>query len=136
MGKTDEDREYDRALLKSGLLSLFWGVIQDRRRRGKDTLQEVAHALGRDKSTVSKWFSDPPNWRLETMADVASALDLDLDFTARDRVTGQVYSASGPVAAPAAGTVKFTPGLQVISGQDPSLQVIPLGYNDPERRSA
>ena len=99
MPKTTRDlvlRDYDRGLLKSGLTSLFWAVIMDRKRRGKYTMLDVARATGKHKSAVSRWFSSPPNWRLETVADIASALDLDLEIRARDRATGQIFTASGP----------------------------------------
>ncbi len=102
MAKTDSEktlRDYDRGLLKSGLTSLFWAVVQDRKRRGKYTMLDVARAVGKDKSAVSRWFSSAPNWRLETVADIASALDLDLEFQARERTTGRIYTASG-VAMP------------------------------------
>ncbi|MDP3635556.1 helix-turn-helix transcriptional regulator [Phenylobacterium sp.] len=108
MAKTDSEktlRDYDRGLLKSGLTSLFWAVVQDRKRRGKYTMLDVARAVGKDKSAVSRWFSSAPNWRLETVADIASALDLDLEFQARERTTGRVYTASGVVMPSGHGSV-------------------------------
>lgn len=91
-------RDYDRALIKSGVVSLFWTAIADKKRRGKYTLQNLADALGKNKSTVSRWFSKPPNWQLETIADIASALDMDIEIRARDRSTGRIFTPSGPEA--------------------------------------
>jgi DNA-binding phage protein len=107
MAKTDNRnvlRDYDRGLLKSGLTSLFWAVVQDRKRHGRYTMTDVARAVGKDKSAVSRWFSSTPNWRLETVADIASALDLDLEFQARDRTTGRIYTASGMVTSSGQGS--------------------------------
>ena len=124
-------RDYDRSLLKSSLLSLFWAVISDRRGRGKYTLQQVADSVGTDKSVVSRWFAKPPNWRLDSVSDVASALGLDLEFRARERATGRIFSPSGHVDAAVVGSG----GVKVTSAQGPSLKLIHLGYDDP-RRSA
>jgi hypothetical protein len=95
---TDPKRlqNYRRQMLRSSFVSLFWSVIQHRRNTGKLQLQEVAHRLGRDKSVVSRWFSpDPPNWTLDTVADIAGALDVDLRIEAVERSTGLVFSPSG-----------------------------------------
>jgi hypothetical protein len=100
--KTKEQRllEYDRAMPRSAFVSLFWAVISDRKRRGKYTLQMLADKLGTNKSSVSRWFSkDPPNWRIDTISDVASALQLDMEIRATDRITGTVFTSSG-ISAP------------------------------------
>jgi hypothetical protein len=100
--KTKEQRllEYDRAMLRSAFVSLFWAAISDRKRRGKYTLQMLADKLGTNKSSVSRWFSkDPPNWGIDTISDVASALQLDMEIRARDRITGAVFTSSG-IATP------------------------------------
>lgn len=85
---------YDRHMLRSTFVSLFWAVISERRSKGYK-LKDLAQALGRDKSTVSRWFRDRPNWRLDTIADVAGALDLQLRIDAVDRSTGVIYTATG-----------------------------------------
>jgi hypothetical protein len=100
--KTKEQRllEYDRAMLRSAFVSLFWAAISDRKRRGKYTLQMLADKLGTNKSSVSRWFSkDPPNWGIDTISDVASALQLDMEIRATDRITGAVFTSSG-IATP------------------------------------
>ena len=79
-------REYDREMLRSTFVSIFWAAISERRKRAKFTLQSLADKLGVDKSVVSRWFSgDRPNWETDTIADIAGALDLDLEITARER---------------------------------------------------
>jgi hypothetical protein len=109
--KNKEQRllEYDRAMLRSAFVSLFWAAISDRKRRGKYTLQMLADKLGRNKSGVSRWFSkDPPNWSIDTISDVASALGLDMELRATDRAAGTVFTSSG-MAAPVQVSTTPTP---------------------------
>jgi hypothetical protein len=92
--------EYDRAMLRAAFVSLFWGAITEHKRRGKYTLQMLADKLGRNKSGVSRWFSsNPPNWGVDTISDIANALDLEIDIRATDRITGRVFTSSGILAA-------------------------------------
>jgi hypothetical protein len=86
---------FDRGMLRGAFASLFWGVVSERRKKGILTMQGLAEALCLDKSAVSRWFGDPPNWTLNTIADIAHALDLELEITARDRKTGIVYTPHG-----------------------------------------
>jgi transcriptional regulator with XRE-family HTH domain len=108
--------QFDRGMLRSAFVSLFWSVIQERRRRVGFALQSLADALGINKSAVSRWFSGPtqPNWTIDTIADLAHALDLDLEVRATDRQTGQVFTSSGVmpirvIAAREQPPVLFTP---------------------------
>ena len=94
--RTELVNDYDRGMLRAAIASLFWAVIADRRKQGYK-LKDLADALGCDKSQVSRWFSnDPPNWQIDTIADISSALDLDLRIEAIERKTGRRFSASGP----------------------------------------
>ena len=95
--KSESVKDYDREVLKVGLSSLFWAIVKDRKKRAQYTLADLARDTGRDKPTVSRWFSAPPNWRLDTVADIASALDVDLELRAVERGSGRVFTASGPV---------------------------------------
>lgn len=89
-------RQFDREALRSDFLGVFWAAIQKRKRDEKFTMQKLADALGRDKTTVSRWFGGTPNnWETDTIADIAGALDLELIVRARDRKTGTVFSSSG-----------------------------------------
>lgn len=116
----DAQSEFDRDRLRSDLFSLFWAVISDRKKRGKYTLKEVAIATKRDKSAVSRWFASPPNWQLNTVADIASALDLDLEFRARERSTGRVYCGSGLVKSKELKQAPATP----VSGSQPLRPIV------------
>jgi len=88
-------REFDRQMLRASVVSLFAAAIQRRRKSGKFTLQALADGLGKNKSEVSRWFSREPNWTLNTIADLAGALGLDIELRARERSTGVVFSPSG-----------------------------------------
>jgi transcriptional regulator with XRE-family HTH domain len=86
---TDRLREYDRMMLRSSFVTVFWAAIQERRKAGKFTLQGLAKALGTNKSAVSRWFSgQSPNWQVDTISDIADALNLELRIEAIDRTTG------------------------------------------------
>jgi len=91
----EELRVYDRHMFRSTLVSLFWNVIIERKKRsGGFKLQNLADALGISKSTVSRWFSSSlPNWEADTVSDIACALNLDLRIMAIDRADGTVYHA-------------------------------------------
>ncbi len=110
----DHMRAYNRGMMRSAVVSLFWAAIADRKKRGGFTFQALAKALGRDKSAISRWFSADaqPNWSLDTIADIAEALNLDLQVTATDRVTGAVYGSTGvrhaPMGLPAKPVVTTT----------------------------
>ena len=49
---------------------------------------------------MSRWFTrDAPNWTLNSVSDLANALDLDIRIEATDRKTGTVFTPAGPAAA-------------------------------------
>ena len=96
MSKPDTyQASFRRGMLRSAFHSLFWGVIVDRKRNAGLKMQDLADTLGVNKSFVSRSFSSPPNWRIDTLADFSDALDLDLIVEARDRKTGRIFTASG-----------------------------------------
>jgi hypothetical protein len=78
--------------------SVMWSAITNKRSEHKLTLAGLANALSVDKSVISRWFASGtrPNWQLNTIADLAHALDLEIEVTARDRSTGVIYTAAGP----------------------------------------
>lgn len=91
-------RLYDRAMLRSMFSSLMWSAIMGKRKEHKLTLVGLANALSVDKSVISRWFAGRtrPNWQVNTIADLAHVLDLEIEVTARDRSTGIIYTAAGP----------------------------------------
>jgi len=97
-------KEIDREVYRTALVSLFWSIIQDRKAQpGGYRMQDLARELGIDKSQVSRWFSDMPNWEANTVADIANALDVELRVEAYDRTTGKRYTSVGPDPEPLHG---------------------------------
>jgi hypothetical protein len=92
---TDRLGDYDRLMLRSAFVSLFWSALQDRSRK----LKFLAKELRIDKSAISRWFSSsPPNWQIDTISDIARVLDLEITVTARPRDgSRQIYTAAGVV---------------------------------------
>lgn len=119
---TDDEidaREYERGMFRSGLVSLFWAVISERKKGPSGfTLQSLADKLGVNKGQVSRWFNGLPNWEANTVADISDALEVDLQFIARDRRDGRIYSASG-VHAPTSTASVPLPGGVTNAGQGP-----------------
>src|ERR1700757_501534 len=82
---------YDRGMLRSAFVSLFWSIISHRKQQGSFALKTLSDKIGVHKSAPTRWFSgERPNWTVNTIADIANALDVDLEIRARDRVTGAV----------------------------------------------
>src|SRR5690606_38495760 len=88
-------RKFDRDMLRSAMKSLFFGIIADRRKRDGFTMADLAAFTKTDKGRVSRWFKGLPNWQIDTIADIADALDVDLIVKAKDRKTGRVYAEYG-----------------------------------------
>lgn len=131
MKKTDPKfvRAFDRAMLRSQFVSLFWGIIADRKKGGGFTLQALADALGKNKGEVSRWFSGDPNWTLNTVANLAHALDVEIRVEAVDRATGTIFDATGvTVQAHASGQKDI-----LTSASPPEVPGPPIGASEPER---
>jgi hypothetical protein len=101
---------YDREMLRSAFVSLFWSIISHKNRRGAFPLKTLADKIGVHKSAPSRWFSGGhPNWTINTISDIANALDLDLEIKARDRKTGETYAPHGLVDPVRTSTIHFGP---------------------------
>ncbi|MDA9493324.1 hypothetical protein XI08_30530 [Bradyrhizobium sp. CCBAU 11361] len=95
---------FDRAMLRSTVVSLFWGILSERKRSGDLTLQAFAKKVGTSKHEVSRWFGKgDPNWTLNTIASIANALDVELRIEAIDN-SGRIFKASGISSEPTAKT--------------------------------
>lgn len=88
-------RRLDRELLRSSFVSLFWLAFTDKKKRENYTLTQLAENTFNDKGRVSRSFNGLPNWEIDTIADYADELDLDLTITATHRKTGDVYTDHG-----------------------------------------
>jgi transcriptional regulator with XRE-family HTH domain len=90
---------FDREMLRSAFVSLFWAVIDYRKKHGGFVLKTLSDKIGVNKSAPSRWFSgERPNWTVNTIADIAGALDVEIEIRARDRQTGMVFAPHGLVS--------------------------------------
>jgi hypothetical protein len=90
--------EYNRGMLRSAFVSLFWSIIAYRKAHGRFALKMLADRIGVHKSSATRWFSDErPNWTVNTIADIANALDVELEITAVDRKTGVRFATHGMI---------------------------------------
>jgi transcriptional regulator with XRE-family HTH domain len=99
------DKAYYRAAIRSLFVSLFWVIIKERKKQsGGFTFQALAKAVGSTKHEISRWFNSQPNWTLNTIANLAYALDVELIIQARQRATGVIYTPAGIQASSIATT--------------------------------
>lgn len=88
-------KAFDRQMLRAKFQSLFWNVVSARKKNGKYTLQQLADTLGVNKSAVSRGFSEPQNWTIDKLSDMADALGVELVIEARDKVGDVIYTPVG-----------------------------------------
>jgi transcriptional regulator with XRE-family HTH domain len=125
-------RAYDREMLRSAFVSLFWAVITERRKKGGYTLIQLAKQLGTNKAEVSRWFRGQPNWTVGTIANIAHALNVDVRIEAVDRVSGEVFTPAGirVFAAPSANP--FTPNMvNMVTAGSPGAEAVTLTFRGP-----
>jgi transcriptional regulator with XRE-family HTH domain len=114
--KIEPIKEFDREMLRSTFVSIFWAAITEKRKTQKLTLQSIAKDLGTNKSAISRWFSgELPNWTSDTVADIARVLDIELRVFGIDRSTGAVFQPYGMIK-PKLGLVQDSP-IQTNPGQ-------------------
>ena len=116
-------RAFDRQMLRAKFQSLFWNVVSARKKNGKYTLQQLADTLGVNKSAVSRGFSEPQNWTIDKLSDMANALGVELAIEARDKAGDVVYTPAGMtqpvVTASKSSAVQIKPESNiVITGSD------------------
>jgi transcriptional regulator with XRE-family HTH domain len=114
-------RDFERSILRSAFVNVFWAVIVARKKDGGFTLKNLADRLGIGKSSVSRWFSGEPNWEMNTMADIAHALDVTLNVEAVDRKTGKRFGPAGEITVPsdAIRTAQSPGGLFIVHSANP-----------------
>jgi transcriptional regulator with XRE-family HTH domain len=89
-------KAYDRAILRTAFVSLFWAIVTERRKHDPSfTLQGLAKRMGANKAELSRWFKSEPNWTLNTIANLANGLGVDLQIQAIDQRTGVVFTPAG-----------------------------------------
>lgn len=105
-------RAYERGMLRSAFASVIWGALAVRRKTEALTYKEFAKRVGASKHEVSRWFNGDPNWTINTIANIAHALDIDLRIEAFDRKTGRAFARSdGPIQYAPANSAIATSGV-------------------------
>jgi DNA-binding Xre family transcriptional regulator len=99
--------EYERGMLRSAFVSLFWSIIAYRKAHGRFALKMLADRIGIHKSASTRWFSgERPNWTVNTIADIANALEVEIEITATDRKTGVRFASYGIIEAARMSSVR------------------------------
>lgn len=126
------ERRYDRAALRSAMVSLFWVIISERKKRLSGfTFQSLAKAVGSTKHEISRWFNGDPNWTLNTVANLAHALNVDIRVQAVDRITGEVYTPSGIQVASAFSRTTSTKVNGITATDPPVKTTVTRGSSPP-----
>lgn len=80
-------REYERDIIKSQIFGAFSSALQARKAEEGLTVTECSDRLGKDKGATSRLVSEEGNWTIHTIADLATALDVTVEFHLRDNKT-------------------------------------------------
>jgi len=95
------ERKFERGALRAAFVSLFSFAIDRRKAREPYPLQALADGLQIDKSAVSRWFSgNYPNWQIDTIADIADELGIEIRVSAHERATGKIITPHGIADSP------------------------------------
>lgn len=97
MNKSDPKfvKAYERGMLRSAIRSAFWSALSYRRQAHGLTFKDFAKLVGVSKHEISRWFNGDPNWTINTMAKLASALDMSVRIEVVDKKTGKIFTSSG-----------------------------------------
>ncbi len=91
-----DEREFLSDLLQREIFSAFYEAAVHRKATSDLTQSDLARRIGADKARVSKLLRNHGNWTIETISDLANALDLRVEFALSDTVEPtQVFTATG-----------------------------------------
>jgi len=69
---------YFRQRLKNKIFQSILAYFADVAKEGKLTKKDMANLLGKDPAQITRWFSGPNNWTLDTISDLLLAMDAEL----------------------------------------------------------
>jgi len=77
-------REFTTEILEASFFGAFMLAVDVRKKEEGLTQATLAQRTGREKTGMSKLLSGPRNWQISTIAALAEALDLRLEFVLVD----------------------------------------------------
>ncbi len=85
-------------VLDASIFGAFLLAIEARRDEDSLTQTKLAELMGRDKANISKLLEGPQNWTVQTISDLAQALDLEVEFVLHDKhKPGRQFTPTGVV---------------------------------------
>lgn len=95
------NKAFERGVLRAAFRSLFWAVINEKKKQpGGYKLVDLANMMSVSKHEVSRWFNGDPNWTVNSLANIATALNVEIQVQAVDKATGRIITPAGVKYAP------------------------------------
>lgn len=79
-------RERNRNKVYAAVVALFSRLVETQ----NITKREIAYRLSKEPAQITRWFSGPSNWTLDTVSDLLLAMGAELDY--KDVQIGQRIS--------------------------------------------
>jgi DNA-binding phage protein len=76
---TAREIHYFRQRQKNRVFQSVVAYFADQAERYGLTKSSIADSLGKDRSQISRWFSGPGNWGLDTVSDLLLAMGAEMD---------------------------------------------------------
>lgn len=74
------DIAYERHRLRPRIFEEVLRAFVERHREDGTTKADLAQALGRERSQITRWLSGPGNWTIDTISDLMRALRTELEL--------------------------------------------------------
>jgi transcriptional regulator with XRE-family HTH domain len=82
---TGVEREFLSLTLARQIFGALYSALKYRKESHDLTRAEFGERIGRDKTGVSKLLRGPGNWTIQTISDIANALEVDVEFAFFDQ---------------------------------------------------
>lgn len=69
-------RERNRNKVYAAVVALFSRLVETQ----NITKREIAYRLSKEPAQITRWFSGPSNWTLDTVSDLLLAMGAELDY--------------------------------------------------------
>ncbi len=75
---SEHDVFYFRQRLKNRIFQSVLSYFTDVAKQKNLTKKDIANLLNKDPAQITRWFSSPNNWTLDTISDLLLAMDAEL----------------------------------------------------------